>query len=200
MNTMHPITDLLGTNSSPDASLTPAAASDMSGVLHELRQFYRVLKNGENDLHFVFITGISRFARVNLFSALNNLADISFNADFAGICGFTDVELDGVLALYWALAARNTRWPLPDLRRALQDQYNGYQFSPGAAPVYNPFSLLGCLCEMYESKADWKFHHRTLPAIWSASGNPNFLIRLLLSGGHDLNAPMPDWMEALRAT
>ena len=195
-----PITDLLGADGIQDSALALSAGSDMSGVLHALRQFYRVLKDREHNLHFVFITGISRFARVNLFSSLHNLTDISFHADFTGICGFTDAELDGVLAPYLELAARNARWPLPDLRGALQDQYSGYQFSPGTPPVYNPYSLLGCLSEMYESQADWKFHCRRLPAIWSESGNPDFLIRMMQSGDHDLNALFPDPQRALRAT
>ena len=83
-----PLTHLLGRNLDPEPFILV------------LREFFGLLKHLENHLHFIFITGISRFAHVNLFSALNNLKDISWNPDYADLCGFTEGDLQGPLLPY----------------------------------------------------------------------------------------------------
>ena len=82
-----------------DAPFTHLLGRDMDPepYVAVLREFFGRFKHQENLLHFVFITGISRFAHVNLFLALNNLTDISWDSDYADLCGFTEADLQGSL-------------------------------------------------------------------------------------------------------
>ncbi len=185
-----PITDLIETR------------GDLTGVLAELREFYRVLKAKETCLYFVFITGISRFIRTGLFSALNNLRDISLNARYSSLCGFTESELTGVLAPYIDSAAHNIQWDTETLGKALRDYYNGYRFSAHSPTLYNPFSLLRCLEDMHEPEAACAFRGDSakLPNHWSESGTPEFLVRLVQSGRYNLRLHPADPVTALRTS
>ncbi len=95
-----------------------------------LRNLYSVLKDSDADLKFVFFTGVSKFSKVSLFSELNNLDDITIDAEYSALCGYTDEDLDTVFAP-----------ELPGLdRQQIQAWYNGYNWMGTA--VYNPFDLL----------------------------------------------------------
>ena len=131
---------------------SPAIATDIREVL---KDFYSVLKDSDEHLKFVFLTGVSKFSKVSLFSGLNNLKDITLDPRYSAICGYTDADVDTVFAP-----------ELPGLDRELIRQwYNGYNWL--GASVYNPFGLL------------LLFDTRQFKPHWFETGTPTFLIKLL---------------------
>ena len=121
-----------------------------------LRSLYGVIKACDEQLRFVFLTGVSRFSRAGIFSGLNNLRDITLDPRFGAICGYTDDELDAVFA--------------PELEGLDRDEvrrwYNGYNWR-GADKVYNPYDIL------------LLFETREFEAHWFETGTPTFLADLL---------------------
>ena len=121
-----------------------------------LRGFYAVIKDCAEHVRFAFLTGVSKFSKVSLFSGLNNLNDITLDQRFAGICGYTEGDLDKVFAA--ELAGLD--------REQIRDWYNGYSWGPES--VYNPFDLL------------LLFDKREFKAWWFETGTPTFLIETLV--------------------
>ncbi|MDZ7857378.1 ATP-binding protein [Sphaerotilus sp.] len=122
-----------------------------------LRNLYSVLKGADEHLKFVFITGVSKFSKVSLFSGLNNLFDITLEARWSALCGYTDDDLDTVFAP-----------ELPGLdREEIRRWYNGYNW--GGTSVYNPFDAL------------LLFKTREFKPYWFETGTPTFLIDMLTS-------------------
>ncbi len=121
-----------------------------------LRGLYAVIKDRDAHVRFAFITGVSKFSKVSLFSGLNNLKDITLDARYSAICGYTDPDLDRVFA--------------PELSGLDRDQirawYNGYRWL-GDEKVYNPFDIL------------LLFDRREFAAYWFETGTPTFLIETL---------------------
>ena len=121
-----------------------------------LRGLYAVVKDCDAHIRFSFITGVSKFSKVSLFSGLNNLTDITLEPGYSAICGYTDVDLDTVFA--------------PELggldRDQIRDWYNGYSWR-GADKVYNPFDIL------------LLFRKREFAAHWFETGTPTFLVDTL---------------------
>ena len=120
-----------------------------------LRNLYSVIKDSDAHVRFAFLTGVSKFSKVSLFSDLNNLRDITLSQDYSAICGYTDLDVDTVFA--------------PELagldREEIRRWYNGYNWT-GAA-VYNPFDVL------------LLFQERQFRPWWFETGTPTFLIDLL---------------------
>ena len=121
-----------------------------------MRDFYTKIKENDEYLRFVFLTGVSKFSKVSLFSGLNNLEDISLNPDFGNVCGYTQIDLETSFAPYFEGVdmERVKRW------------YNGYNFLGDS--VYNPFDILlfiknQCVFKNY----------------WFETGTPKFLIELI---------------------
>ena len=132
-----------------------------------MRNFYSPLKMCEPMLRFVFLTGITKFSQVSIFSELNNIKNISMDDEYAGICGITKEELltqmsEDIDAL--AAAQEMTREEAID---KLKENYDGYHFSPNSPDVFNPFSLLNC------------FDDKNFGAYWFSSGTPTYLINML---------------------
>ncbi|WP_218919430.1 ATP-binding protein [Rhodoferax antarcticus] len=132
---------------------------DNSAVALEVREglkdFYSVIKDSDAYIKFAFLTGVSKFSKVNLFSGLNNLQDITIDARYSALCGYTDADVDTVFAP-----------ELPGLdRQQIRDWYNGYNWL--GTPVYNPFGLL------------LVFDTRRIMPHWFETGTPTFLIKLL---------------------
>ena len=122
-----------------------------------LRGFYGILKDSARDIRFVFLTGISMFSNVNLFSGLNNLENISLDPRYSTLCGYTDRDLDTVFAA-----------ELPGLDRdEIRRWYNGYRWL-GEEKVYNPFDVL------------LLFRGRKFEPYWFRTGTPTFLYRELV--------------------
>lgn len=136
-------------------------------VQNELKGFYTTIKSLDRYLRFVFITGISKFSRVGIFSGLNNLRDISHEARFSTLLGITEQEIDRYLTEYVQQFAHQKGWATADLRMTLRHWYNGYCFSEDCERVYNPFSLLTALTK------------HQIAAYWFETGTPSFLINLI---------------------
>ncbi len=121
-----------------------------------LKNLYSVIKDSDQFLRFVFITGVSKFSKLSLFSGLNNLEDISVDKNYAEICGYTQQDLDTVFSehLKGADMGKVRLW------------YNGYNYF--GQKLYNPFDILLFISESFEFKNYW----------WS-TGNPSFLIETL---------------------
>ncbi len=120
-----------------------------------LKNFYSVIKDADEHIRFAFLTGVSKFSKVSLFSGLNNLKDITIDNRYSALCGYTDVDVDTVFAA-----------ELPGLDRAqIRDWYNGYNWL--GTPVYNPFDLL------------LLFDSRDFRPYWFETGTPTFLVKLL---------------------
>ena len=118
--------------------------------------FYGVIKGSTKHVHFVFMTGVSMFSKVSLFSGLNNLDDISLDPQYATVCGYTDADIDTVFAA-----------ELPGLDRDdIRAWYNGYHWR-GGKKVYNPFDVL-----LLFKKREFQNH-------WFETGTPTFLYQLL---------------------
>lgn len=132
-----------------------------------LKGFFSVLKSGDPYLRFVFVTGVSRFSKISLFSDLNNLNDISSDEDFSAICGITEEELKANFQPeIEALRKKNMLTYKAALAR-LKQYYDGYLFVEDGAHVYNPFSLLNALAK------------RGFRDYWFQSGTPTFLVHYL---------------------
>ncbi len=130
-----------------------------------LRGLYSVIKSCDAHIEFTLLTGVSKFAKVSIFSGLNNLTDITLDPAYSAICGYTERDLDEVFAP-----------ELPGLDRAeVRRWYNGYSWR-GAEKVYNPFDILLLL------------RQREFKAHWFETGSPKFLIDTLLRRG----VPTPD--------
>ena len=136
-----------------------------------MREFYSPLKKNEPNLAFLFITGISKFSQLSIFSELNNLLNVSMLPQFAGICGITAEELDGPFAPDVAHLAGRMGVTAEECRAELRERYDGYHFSEGSPDVYNPFSLVTAL------------NNGRLDNYWFGSGTPTSLVNLLRGSG-----------------
>ncbi|MCL2823488.1 MAG: ATP-binding protein, partial [Polyangiaceae bacterium] len=133
-----------------------------------LRRFYRVIKNSEEFLRFVFITGITKFSHVSVFSVLNHLKDISLDDNYADICGFTQEELEHNFEPHLAEILAKTGLSRDVYLDKVRRNYNGYRFSYADAKLYNPFGMLLHLSSL------GRFEE-----YWYESGTPNFLVTLI---------------------
>jgi GNAT superfamily N-acetyltransferase len=129
-----------------------------------LRDFYSVLKNAEKYLEFIFITGISKFAKVSLFSHLNNLDDMTMMEKYGTITGYTEAELVHYFANYLEIIAQKLNLTQEELLEKMRTWYDGYSWD-GENRLYNPFGTLKFL-------ATQRFEN-----FWSATGSPQFLIK-----------------------
>ena len=132
-----------------------------------LSEFYSVLKSFDADIRFVMLTGISRFAKLGVFSGLNNLYDVSLEADFTGIVGFTQEEMEENFAPYIENLRTAYRLTHAEMIDALREWYNGYSWD-GETRYYNPHSLLNV------------FQSRKLDNYWIRSATPTFFYDYLL--------------------
>lgn len=141
-----------------------------------LKSFFGVLKGGSIApiLRFVFLTGISRFSRISIFSELNNLRDISMTENYADMLGYTSEELIGCFQEYITQLAKKFDWSEAQVIEVLAQQYNGYRFSPKNIQVYNPFSILNAF-------TDLEVHD-----YWFESATPTFLTHLLKQSHYNL--------------
>ncbi|GHT55103.1 ATPase AAA [Bacteroidia bacterium] len=131
-----------------------------------LKGFFGVLKASDEHLRFVFLTGVSKFSKVSIFSELNNLADISMDSRYASICGYTQDELETCFDEYIARLAETCQLTKSDVLGGIRHWYNGYSWD-GKTSVYNPFSTL------------LLFDTQTFSNYWFESGSPTFLINMV---------------------
>lgn len=139
-----------------------------------LKAFYSVFKLADADLRFVFLTGVTKFAQVSVFSGFNNARDISMNPRFDTICGISREELDNVFASSIVELASKNMLSVEEAKFQLQQRYDGYHFSNGMTDIYNPFSLLNAFAD--DNIRDY----------WFASGTPSYLMRLLAHSNENI--------------
>ena len=132
-----------------------------------LKGFFAVLKSGDPYLRFVFITGVSRFSKISLFSDLNHLNDISLNRDYSSVCGITEDELKSNFQPEIEALSESEQLTYEATLEKLKQTYDGYLFIDGGVHVYNPFSLLNV------------FSDRMFFDYWFQSGTPTFLVQYL---------------------
>ncbi|GAK53791.1 AAA-ATPase [Candidatus Moduliflexus flocculans] len=143
-----------------------------------LKSFFGVLKGQAvlDKLRFVFLTGVSRFSKVSLFSELNNLRDISMLESYADMLGYTQQELETCFTAEIAELAQKYGVSVSECLARLAREYNGYRFSKQPLRVYNPFSVLNALNE------------RDFRDYWFESGTPTFLVETLKEQRYHLPA------------
>ena len=132
-----------------------------------MRNFYSPLKMCEPKLRFVFLTGITKFSQVSIFSELNNISNVSMDDEYAGICGITKEELLTQMSEDIDVLAQAKGLSREETILKLKENYDGYHFSPSSPDVFNPFSLLNC------------FAKKQFGAYWFSSGTPTYLIHML---------------------
>lgn len=140
-----------------------------------LKSFYSVLKKADADLQFVFLTGVTKFAQISVFSGFNQPNDISMAPQYDTLCGITEDELDRYFKAPLAQMATLEGVTVEEMRGMLRKRYDGYHFSRHLVGVYNPFSLLNA------------FYKQEINDYWFATGTPTYLVRLLDHFDEDLN-------------
>ena len=138
------------------------------GVLRNImRNFYSPLKACDPYLKYVFLTGITKFSQLSIFSELNNIKNISMDEPYAAICGITEDEMLTQMKEDMERLAAKLNIPSEEVLLKLKENYDGYHFTYPSPDIYNPFSLLNAF-------ADGKFG-----SYWFGSGTPTYLIKML---------------------
>ena len=136
-----------------------------------MRNFFSPLKARESYLRFVFLTGITKFSQLSIFSELNNITNISMRDDYAGICGITKEELLENMSDDIDMLAEAKGLSRESTIAKLKEHYDGYHFSGVSPDVFNPYSLLNC------------FAGRNFGSYWFGSGTPTYLINMMRKHG-----------------
>ncbi|MBQ9157282.1 MAG: ATP-binding protein [Eubacterium sp.] len=138
------------------------------------KSFFSVLKKADESIQFVFITGVTKFNKISIFSDLNQLRDISLSREFSGICGITGTELTGCFDEEIEKLAKVQELSRKECIVRLKQTYDGYHFHPDSSGVYNPFSLLNAFAE------------GDFGSYWFSTGTPGFLVKRLKKMGFDV--------------
>ncbi|MBR4898531.1 MAG: ATP-binding protein [Prevotella sp.] len=141
-----------------------------------MQEFYQPLKASEALIRFCFITGITKFSQLSIFSTINNLTNITMLPRFATICGITDQELTTVMADGISAMAGKFGLTPQEMHIRLRQRYDGYHFAEDSEGVYNPYSLLNALL------------NEKLNNFWFDTGTPSFLIRQMQHFRTDITA------------
>ncbi len=134
-----------------------------------LKGLYITLKALDDDTKFVFLTGVTKFSKVSVFSDLNQLEDISLAEDYATVCGITEQEMLETFGEEIKQLAQKNGLSEQECIKRLEQMYDGYHFFPESEGVYNPFSLINCL------------KRKNFDSYWFSTGTPEFLIKKLRS-------------------
>src|SRR5574344_59192 len=139
-----------------------------------LKAFYSVLKTQDRYIKFAFLTGVTKFGKVSIFSDLNNLEDLSMDERYIDICGISEEELHQYCDEDITKLGEKFGMGKEECYNKLKEQYDGYHFHQNSIGIYNPFSLLNALTKMEFSD------------YWFESGTPTFLVKLLKKTDYDL--------------
>ena len=156
-----------------DAPLLDVVHQDerLESLRYLMRNFYSPLKQCEPMLRFVFMTGITKFSQLSIFSELNNITNISMDEAYAGICGITKEELLTQMSDDIDRLAEKMSVTREEAILQLTDNYDGYHFTYPSPDIFNPYSLLNC------------FSKEKIGAYWFGSGTPTFLIEMMRKFG-----------------
>lgn len=138
-----------------------------------LREFYGVIKSLDEMIEFMFLTGVSKYTKVSIFSGLNQITDITLSEEYATICGYTQAELEDNFSDHLARAAEKTGLDKPALLVRIKEWYNGYSWD-GRQRMYNPFAIL-CFLDFA------RFRN-----YWFETGTPDHLIKIIKKHKYDL--------------
>lgn len=139
-----------------------------------LKAFYGVLKSADRYLRFIFLTGVTKFAQVSVFSDLNQLNDISMKSPYAALCGITKEELLKTFHPELEHLAQRRGQSLQEVADLMECQYDGYHFHPQGAGMFNPFSVLNA------------FDAEEFGYYWFQTGTPTYLVDLLKQSDYDI--------------
>ena len=134
---------------------------------NELKAFYSVLKTCDEYIRFAFLTGVTKFSKISIFSDLNNLRDISMEKQYAGLCGITQTELETNFQPDIQVLADEQDLTYQEALAALKQWYDGYLFHPAGEGMYNPYSVLSALVK------------KEIKSYWFSTGTPTFLVNYL---------------------
>ena len=140
-----------------------------------LKGFYSVFKSADEHLQFVFLTGVTKFSQVSVFSGFNQPFDISMHGKYETLCGISQAELEASFRESIDEMREFYRCSYEEMMLMLKSQYDGYHFSDKMTDVYNPFSLLNA------------FSTGRISDYWFKSGTPTYLIRLLSHTNENMN-------------
>ena len=168
-----PLLDVMDTNYTIEVSGQRRQLEDWNREV--LRGFYSVFKAADNDLQFVLLTGVTKFAQVSVFSGFNQANDISMSEKYEALCGITQEELERYLAEPIDAMAEKLGITHDEVLQRLKAQYDGYHFSIAMKDIYNPFSLLRAFDEL------------RIDSYWFATGSPEYLLRLMARSSENLN-------------
>ena len=139
----------------------------LNELRNTMRNFYSPLKGNESMLRFVFMTGITKFSQLSIFSELNNIKNVSMDEPYAGICGITKEELLTQMSDDIDVLAEHLELSREETIQELKDHYDGYHFCWPSPDVFNPYSLLNC------------FADGRMDDYWFGSGTPTYLINMM---------------------
>ncbi|MDR1173113.1 MAG: ATP-binding protein, partial [Bacteroidales bacterium] len=140
--------------------------SHLTAIRTKVHDFYQIMKSADEYLQFVFLTGVSKFSGLSIFSALNNPQDITLREEYVAICGYTQEELESNFSEYIDRAAERLKMTGEDLLDKIRYWYNGYTWD-GKTAIYNPFSTMNF------------FQIQKFDNYWFSTGTPSFLIDLI---------------------
>ena len=132
-----------------------------------LKAFYSVIKTCDEYICFAFLTGVTKFSKISIFSDLNNLKDISLHETYAGICGISQKELEANFQHEIQALAEKQTLNYPQTLASLKQWYDGYLFHPAGEGMYNPYSILNA------------FDDKEIKSYWFSTGTPTFLVNYL---------------------
>lgn len=147
-----------------------------------MQELYQPLKASEAMIRFCFITGITKFSQLSIFSTINNLTNVSLQPEYSAICGITEEEFVTDLAPDIRMLSERYGCSFEEMHALLKSRYDGYHFSEDSPEVYNPFSLLKC------------FLQKKIANYWFESGTPSYLIRQMRNFRTDIT--LVDHIEA----
>ncbi len=142
----------------------------------KLASIYSNFKSSAEHIKLVFLTGVSRFSKLSVFSDLNNLRDITFSDEYADICGITEKELLDNFHIGVENLAKKMRTSYEGALKLLKTNYDGYRFAAEGSEIYNPWSLLNCL-----AKSD-------IGNYWNGTGRPTLIVEALKRINADLQS------------
>lgn len=163
-----------------DSNSDEKLQSEIRGIM---RDFFSPLKAQGQYIRFLFLTGISKFSQMSIFSELNNLQNISMNDDYSTICGITKEELHTQMQIDIEMMAQANGETYEEACLHLKEQYDGYHFTKSCEDIYNPFSLFNA------------FAQKSYENFWFSTGTPTFLINLLKESKFDIQ--QLDGVEAI---
>ena len=143
-----------------------------------LKAFYGVLKSADKYLRFAFLTGVTKFSQISVFSDLNQLNDISMDRNYAAVCGLTQQELLDNFQPELEVLAEENELSFDETVELMTRQYDGYYFHPKGEGMYNPFSVLNA------------FDKKEFGNYWFQTGTPTFLVKSLQRADYDLRTLM----------